>query len=142
MGKLTRILVGVTIAIIIIGVGSKYMLDSIRPVINSNEKIVSATIDKNGEPKDILGDVKDIEVLRDKGEVYVSVKVNNKRMKKSRVTVDFEQKKIDDTKISVSDAGYVSYHFTKLESMEPGLYQIGFYDDKGEINVYAALILK
>lgn len=122
--------------------GLKYYMVSRRPDLNGNEKILSEKIDGRGIPQDKFGDVTETSVTRDKSQVYLSVPVNNKKIKKSRVTLEFHDEIQDDREIEVSEGGYVTYPLENLESMEAGFYQFTFYNSQGEIEVYAGVNLE
>jgi len=139
MKKLISIIV---VTLVLVGglfLGLKYYAGSTRPALNGNEKIVSTSIDQTGKPMNVLGDVNEVEVTKDQGEVFLSIPVNKKNMKDCRVTLSFDGKVIDDTIIKVSEARYVTYHFEDIKNIESGFYQFAFYDDDGIVNVYAGL---
>jgi len=140
-----KITIGVIICAVVVaaalGVVKLYLGNS-RPELNGNEKIVSTALEADGTPKNVLGDATKITVSRNTGMVYLSIPVNSNNMMTCHVKLAFGDQELEDTKITVSDARYVTYCFDKLESRESGLYQFKFYNSNDELNVYAAITLK
>lgn len=135
------IVVCIVVCLAIFG-GIKVFIQSFRPDLNGNEKIVSLSIDKNGKPLEKLGQITEVNITKDMGAVYLSIPVNNKNMKKSRVTLSLNGNLCEEEIILVSKAGYITYHFNNLVNRENGFYQLAFYDSQDKINLYAAIELK
>lgn len=142
MKKLMLAIAMVAILGVAVYMGMKYFVHSSRPDLNGNEKILSTALDQDGKPTKILGQVTEVTVTKDMEEIYLSIPVNNKSMKDCKVTLNYENQIIEEQKVVVSKAGYVTYHLEHLKDLESGLYQFAFYDSNDEINVYAALTIE
>lgn len=146
-----KLIISISIVIIIMVVGyfaGSYGINEVmKPALNGNEKVVSKSLDKDGKPKDVIGEIPGIDnISKSLDEAYVSVKVNHRSFKKGRVTLEYYKKVgddvndkeiIDDVNIDVSKEGYISYHIDNIKDRENGRYGLAFYDDEGDINVYA-----
>ena len=132
MKTLIKAIIGILIIFLVGGGALWYYRDSSRPALNGNEKTISASIDKKGKPTEVLGDVNDIKLSKNQKKAYVSLPVNHRSLKESRVTVSYKDKVIEDKLIEVSDAGYVNYLLDDIENREAGMYLLTFYDENGE----------
>lgn len=85
--------------------------------------------------------MKRLQQLRELDAVYISMPVNNKKMESSHVTVSYDGKVIEDKRVPVSEAKFVSYYFENLKNRETGMYIFAFYDSNDKINAYLSVIL-
>lgn len=135
------ILIVCTVFIVVLGLiaGGKAYMHSMKPDLNVNEIIVSTSLDADGKPIDVLGQVTDVDITREMKKAYVSIPVNSRRLESSKVIVTYQGTTVDEQEIEVSKAGYVTYCLENIESLESGLYLMAFYDSKNTVNVYAAV---
>lgn len=122
--------------------GAKYYVQSTRPDLNANERIVSTALTQDGEPKDVLGQLPDVKIAKDLGTIYLSIPVNKKSMEKCKAALEGPDQQVEQCELSVSKAGYVTYRLDHMEKLKSGRYAFSFYDSKGELNVYASLELR
>lgn len=142
MNKIIKLIIVLVVISILAVIGLKLLRNSMLSELNGNEKIVSTSLDKDGAPKDILGEGDGVETIRNTGDVYMSVKTNKKDIKNVRVVLKFENTVIDDLKIAVSEAGYATYHFKDLSKYKTGLYQVLFYDSTDQMVICHSVTFK
>lgn len=126
-------LIAMTVSII----GMKLYHDSKRPDINGNEMIASGQLTVSGAPEEIEQHVVNGVILKkEQRTIYISVPVNERKMKECHVRLLKDGVVLEDTMIAVSDARFVTYCIQNIEELETGLYSMEFYDMEDLINQY------
>lgn len=131
------------VAAVVTAAGLWYYHRMTRPDINGNEMFLSEGLAADGRPINIIQNkTNGLVIEKSLGEAYISVGINNDKMKACHIQFLKDNKVIEDTMLKVGKTRMASYHLKNLEDMESGTYNLVYYDSRGAINQYRWLEIK
>lgn len=146
--KIRRKQIIIALVVLVIAVvstlgGVKVYLNMTRPDLNGNEIIASSMIAPDGAPTKLLEyDVNDIIISKDMGKVFISLPVNNSKMKQCHIQFVLGEEILEDKKVPISKARFATFCLENVGELKSGLYDLIFYDSKDNICQYVWFTIK